>query len=609
KYLNPDMFLEFWQSMRITLSYESLIQKCYNSAIIEINKIKQLKGQEPSIYVAKDIKYCLVCVNAYKRHMNKDRERLIERPDLEINAIPAIKDSLVDSTIDLILRDFPKTLDLLNGKITAKTVNASLAELETGLKQSRIRLSTYRRRKFRQSILLNYDSVYTRFLPQIEKSYHLHNTKIDRMVIDVYHTDLYTHDSQLKTIINSKLRKIQTTLSKKRILTQLYIDTLEDTYPEDSDIESIKEHYQKVRESNLEEGYYHNGTIVFEDGGIKGIFTFKPYKNGAPIRLRLIVNLQTLIQRDLFNEYPEKEKIYKEHTWSKGSETNFIMPEDYDYYLQNEADWCTHLEDYAKIRFFELISEHLKVGVPNPDDAIIYVSQLEVCYEQMFRRHKVINPTIKQYCKFPSLHEYFLELYAKFHRFSNKYSNLKYEAESARPSFYCDIPSPDPTLPLMQYKAYPKFRDMDNQIMIRHEMIPTKIMKHICADAEDEIPIASKVLSNPAYCRETIERFFQFELKHNGTNGFGYNNRYREWKNPDPRSLIHQTVRTAIFGSEDKYHKFKPQFQSFLDTWILPSGFPANYRKRMLELGYITKKKRGMYQATESFIRLMTQLA
>lgn len=606
KYMNGSILAEFVKLMKITLSYEILIQKCYARIVKELDTAYSFGAVNLLPDSVKEIKYCVYCANRYSQLLKEDRDRIRERKDIEIKRIPFVEYS-VTSPMPVAMSSLPRLQALFFEPINQDSIKLAIAEMQAKIKQSENRVNTFRRRKFREYMIRNHDSIYSGFLTQIEKSFRLHQTKIDRMVIDVYDEGMYSYLIDVHQAIENCHPTIIKNLNRNRVPTQSFINILKELEGSDESIDSIAAGFDRQCKLAGQEGNAYNGMVTSTDldTGIKCIFNYKPGKKGAPIRLRVIVNLQTLIQKDMFREHPEKEKYYKEHTWLDGSETNFLMPEDYEYYLQNEQSWCTWLEEYARSKYIELAREHLRVCLFKKNELIVYISQWEVCHEIPFRSEPVRNPTVKNEFKHPSLHDYFLKLYSKFHRFAGKYINMKYEVESARPSVYMDLPSMDPTLAMMQYKIYPKFRNSKNEIMIRHEITPTRYMKIACADATDKIPIAFKVLTNPAWCRETMERYLQLELWQNGMNGLGYNERYHEWKNPEPEIVQLNLVKAAIFGSLDKAAKYESPFQAFLDTGILPGTIPHNYRKKMVDQSIVTKKKRGEYRITESFSRLL----
>lgn len=604
--MKGELLVEFIKLMKITLSYEILIQKCHATIARELESAYKFGATRILPDSAREIKYCAYCADRYAQLLKADRDRLKERKDVEIKAIPMVKDA-VTTPMPVAIDDLPKLQALFSEPITQDALRLAISEAQTKIKQSENRVKAFRRRKFREHMTKIHDNIYSGFLPQIEKSFRLHQTKIDRMVIDVYDKNLFTYLTEVQHAIDDSHPALEENFNRNRIPTQAFIEILKGLDGSGENIDGISADFEHRYMMDMLDGSAHNGSLtsIDQETGIKVIFTYKPGKKGAPIRLRLIVNLQTLIQKDLFREHPEKDKYYREHTWLDGSETNFLMPEDYDYYLQNEQGWCTWLDDFARSQYIDLTKEHIRVCLFNKHQLVISVSQMEVCYEEPFRPEPVRNPTIKNGFKLPSLHDYFLKQYAKFHRFAGKYINMKYEAESARPSVYMDLPSMDPTLAMMQYKIYPKFRDSRNRIMIRHEITPTRYMKLACADATDRVPVSSKVLTNPAWVRETMERYLQQELWQNGINGFGYNERYREWKNPEPDKLQMNLIKASLFGSLDKAAKYESQFQALLDTGIMPNKLPPGCKKKLLDLGIVTKKKRGDYRTTESFSRLL----
>ena len=196
KYLNPDMFVEFCKVMKITLSYELLIHKCYANIIALIDSAQQGGNTQLSRDVRREINYLLTCAKRYKQLVKQDRDRLkhgrkpqaivLPRTNMEVfNLMPPAAD------------DFLLLSDLYFDGLTEENVQLAIAEVEKAIKNSNNRISTARRREFRKSVIRNYDWVYSEFLPVLRKNYQLHHTKIDRIVIDVYDERLFTYLSEV----------------------------------------------------------------------------------------------------------------------------------------------------------------------------------------------------------------------------------------------------------------------------------------------------------------------------------------------------------------------------------------------------------------------------
>ena len=157
------------------------------------------------------------------------------------------------------------------------------------------------------------------------------------------------------------------------------------------------------------------------------------------------------------------------------------------------------------------------------------------------------------------------------------------ELETTRPSFNCDLPCMDPTMPMMQFKVYPKYRyKVNNAIMLRHEIIAGSFFKEFGKTSPDSLPLSMKVLSNPEYCRETAERLLQLELYLNGQEGLGYNERFKEPEMNEYVTWFNEFTMNAIFGK--KAANYEAEYQMFLDTGKIPTSIPLHFRKKMAEM-------------------------
>ncbi len=607
KFINGKLFVDFIEVMKITLSYEILIQKCYANIITLIDSEWQAHNTRLNRDVRKEINRNLAYATRYKQLVKQDRARLKEGKKPKAIVLKLSYNELFN-LMPTAADDMPFLQEIYFNDLTEENIQIAIAEIEKEIKNSKNRVSTIRRREFRKSLIRNYDWVYDQFLPNLRKNFQLHETKIDRIVIDVYDEQLFTYISSVFDSIENNELKIKKNFGRGRVITEALIETIKELHGGKDGIDGIVARFESQRASQLQAGINYRGTITFvdEETGIKGIFTWNPKKKGAPIRLRIIANIQTIVQRELFELFPDKKELYRNHTWLRDSEINFIMPEDYEFYKEREQAVCQWLEDYARDEYIDRILDHLGTENIGRHNLVVNVAQVEVCYESPFFEGPVINPTIKQHFKSPSLIDYFVKQWAKFHKFADEYCMAKYDIKTERPVLNFKLPSLVPGLSLMQVKQYPKFYNLKGKKMIRTEFIPTRYMKYSYADADD-LPLSQKVLSNPEWFRETIEYLFCFELQHNGINGQGYNRRFKEWKNPNLDETFITMVKTSIFGSLEKAAKYHIQFQSFLDTGKLPKTLPAHYKKKMEAFGYVTKKKRGEYLVTESFSRLMTQ--
>ncbi|RLC76526.1 MAG: hypothetical protein DRI61_13120 [Chloroflexi bacterium] len=597
EYINGEYFIDFANYMQLVRAYEGPIMYLAYNIVLKLEKDKLTLKDERSVMFALEQIWILQQkskkhkkeFNAGKRFSSKDFvitrncDVLYDRPDISPEGYNSYQEYMPDTDDERLTKKFPEVMNFLQNQNCIEARAKAIAVMNQISEHARIRVQAARRREFRKAIVRNHQYVLDRFLDLLEEKYPLHQSRYDRVVIDVYHPELLSFDHHVKRIINRRMPKLNSALRRDRIPKQGYIDALSVIAEEENDetIDKIVEQYQKDRKNYLNEGIAFDGKVISEGEYYKAILTVDPKKTGAPIRLRLIVNIQSIIQHELFEKFPEKEEHYKKHTWLQGSELNFIMPEDYPYYYSREQSVCNLVEMTARNLFFQLVEEHLNLRVIKPDDLIVYVSQWEVCWEEEFIERESDDPTFQKY-NCPGLAKYLSGMVHNYHPFAKGYSNYKFEAQSSRPSFYCDIPSMNPLVPMMQYKVYPKFRNKNNNIMLRREIIPTRFFKEFGKDAYDNLPIAQKVLSNPEYCRELVERLLQLELELNGVEGLGYNERFKEPKIYDYVVWFHNLVKCTIFGK--KAANYSAEYQAFLDTGKLPKTIPLHYRKKMVEL-------------------------
>ena len=577
KSINPEIFIPYLEKIVAQKRKENLVQDYLNEVLEIFNNLSE--GTRVTKACRGMVAYNLWHVNDLKRD-NRHKRRYQYSPG--------------GATI-VVEEEFFNVNELLWLDIDNKLLIAAIGEVQQEVANSKHRLDNVRRRELRNAISENYDWLYTKWLDIHFEVFKPHQTKIDRIVIEIYTHSLETWQGNIKALIKKNTKGISKDLAKKRIITDHFIDSMEGAEFADSQtIDELIAEFKDIQKQQKSEGYVAGGTIVVEEDIGKLMFTFSPQNRGAPVRLRLISNVQNLIKKQLWSEQPEKEAIYKAHVWSKGTEHNFIMPEDYDYYLQHEASTCNILETQAKALYYDFVKKYVGFEI-SLKRLVVHVSQCEVCYEEPFVPQE-LKRILPDDTDNPHLWDYMLDRQIAFHKFVHTHVNDKFEAETSRPSILCDFPTMNPELPLMQYKIYPKFRNTEGQAMIRTEMIPNQFTKFAHGDATDEIPLSLKALSNPEYYRKTIESFLQFELYHNGIEGNGYNLRNKPITKTKQEKQQQKILGLAIFKSQKQLDKYYPLFISFVDTGMLPSGFPPNYKTRMLEIGLIRKKKHGMYQ-------------
>ena len=136
-------------------------------------------------------------------------------------------------------------------------------------------------------------------------------------------------------------------------------------------------------------------------------------------------------------------------------------------------------------------------------------------------------------------------------------------------------------------KTFPKsssgFRSVISEQSWSGMSIPTRFTKFFGRDAPDGLSLSEKVLSNPEYCRETVERLMQLELELNGVEGNGYNEGYQKPTKDEKKEWLHNIVKHAIFGG--KAEQYQHDFQRFLDTGKMPTSVPIHFRRKSKALG------------------------
>lgn len=569
KYIKGKYFVPFANTMRLIDSYEIPISQEITLITLILNK--------PNL-TTKDInqiKYKLKQTLIFKNQLDIQKKNLNNSNGVKTNPI-----EFSDISDYKLAKLYPKVMIYLDDPESNISKAEAIAEMKKEDDKARNRRQAARRREFRKAIVRNHQYILELFYDTLEGKYSLHLSRLDRVVIDVYHKELLTFDHFLKKLIKRKMRDLNKDLSIKRLPHQNYIDALAEVAEEEADqtIDDIVKEYEKIRRLGLAEGVAYDGKVIMEGDYYKAILVVDPKKAGAPVRLRLIVNVQLIILHELFEKYPEKEKYYKKHTWLEGSEINFILPDDYDYYYEREQSICDLVEMTAKNLFFEEIGEHLNYQFQAPQNVIVNITQWEVCWEEEFSARETDDPDFSTYpC--PGLAKHLDRLVHKYHPYTKAYARFKVDIEQKRPSFNCDIPGMNPEYSMMQFKVYPKYRNPNGSIGLRSEIIPTRFFKEFGKDAPDSLAIAQKVLSNPEYCREVVERLLQLELLLNGVEGLGYNERFRKPTPSEDKEWLHSLVKRAIFGN--KAGEFEVEYQAFLDTGKLPKSLSLYYRKKM----------------------------
>ena len=576
-------FAEFATVMKITSSYERKMQ-----GILAIAQ----ETLEHADFSDIAFKTHLRRICALKILAVKDKKKQIA------------KDPLINPAWDneeawfIVPRAFPQCYKVSKGDRTLETVKFAMGELKEEMQRSRMRFSTTRRRYFRKAISMNYEAILKEFLDTKGRNLELHKTRIDRLVIDVYHPELMTFHPEVQTILTRNEAERNSVYAKSRITQQSKIDALrkiESEFTAERDIDSIVKQWEADRSEQLEKGFTSKGKIIQKYDWGKVEFTYQPHSTGAPIRLRLITNVQNCIRQELFDRYPDKEAIYKASSWGGNGELNFIMPADYDYYYQSERMTCDWLYDKAKELFMQLIKEALGMDVQNPNKLIVYVSQFEICWEEPLERTHALKPFTK--LEYPALSTYLNEKLVEMNGIGN-YVNCK--IENGRPSFYCDIASLDPTTPVMQYKIYPKFH-ISGKTYVRHELTNTKFSKLIDSSIDrEQSGLSYTLLNDPEFARKTFEEIFWLETYNH--RGDGYNRRYSQDMSDEALLNFFATL-TAKAVFNQSYLSRTGDMIQLMRTGKCPKTIRGRPRRTMEKLGIISKQNRGNYLATQLYLK------
>jgi hypothetical protein len=582
-------FAEFAKMMQITSRYERKIQSTIALAEETINEFSPM-----------GLKANLRRLVSYK---------LIAKRDKKLKQIGT--DSSLEQALasEMAAYHVPRTFPICNAltketDISEEMKIKALGELREEHHRSIMRFSATRRRYFRKAMGLNYRAIFDEFYAFQGKDIELNKTRIDRIVIDVYHPNLLTWMDEIKGITNDSRDLRNINFDKSKIIPRSKIDAIraiETEYADNLDIDQLASKWEEERQEQLRRGFNRKGKIIQKHPWGKVEFTYDPSQKGAPIRLRIITNIQTLIQQELFDRHPDKEKEYRTSSWTGDSEINFILPEDYQYYYDNELITCYWLYDKAKELFYELLTQALNMTVQDPEELIIYVSQFEICWEEPFTFTKAKDG----FSDFPNPALY-------YHLFRNikkklgigNYVNFKVESKTARPSFYCDIASLDPTIPVMQYKAYPKFHHKGTA-WIRQELTNTRFSRMLeTSDFEDLKGINFFILNEPKYARELFEKAYWLETYNKS--GAGYNNRFKNKATAEQVEYLSDRL-TAMAMFPHSWETRINDIKQLNRTGKCPKTITGRPRKRMEEHGILSKQRRGSYLTTSQYQQFVSE--
>jgi hypothetical protein len=574
-------FAEFITVMKITSSYERKIQ-----GIITLAQETLERAEFSGLVLKTHVRH--VC--ALKILATKDKKK---RHIAKEGYINAVWDKIHAEHI--IQRVFPQCYKVIKGDRTPETIKFAMGELKEEFQRSRERFSAIKRRAFRKAISLNHEAIREEFRMSKGRNLKLHDTRLDRVVLDAIHPELMTYRSEVKSTLKRNAAGRNERYTVSRIIPMSRIEALrkiETEFSEDVDIDAIVKQWEASRLEQLEQGYASKGKIIQKYPWGKVEFTYEPHSNGAPIRLRLITNVQNCIRQELCDMTPGKEEEYRRCSWNGDSEINFILPKDYQYYYDKEWITCDWLINKVKELFFQLISD-FGMAVQKPDDLIIYASQFEICWEEPFTQNVAFKPFTSH--NYPALVNYLWDSLSEKEGIGEY---VVFKKENGRPSFYCDIASLDPVTPIMQYKIYPKFH-IDGTTYIRHELTNTKFAKLIDASLDREgSGLSYWLLNDPKSARTIFEEIYWLETYNH--RGDGYNRRFSQDTDKEALDLFkaRQTAR-AVFNR--KYLSRMGEIVQLNKTDRCPKTIKGRPREIMEELGIISKQSRGTYLATKLY--------
>ena len=606
--ISGEHFVPFVRLMQTVIPFEENYRKCVAHALELLYGLRGRRLKEFPESKRRELREFLRDAIRWRFGLEKARgllaKGIIPKVSISVEISTGEHEEHLSGSLDKRFRvDFPKVTRAMNGSFSEKHIVGAIAELDTNIRRSMDRMTQFRRREFRRAVVKNQTCHFNAFLESPTSSaYSLHPTKLDRVVIDIYSIDLMTYEPVLQSRIKSFSRDVRADYDRGAIPSLEFIEALRDVeeIEGDTNIDEVVSHFEELRRTMLVRGYLQRGLIIHETDIGKLIFSWNPDQAGSPVRLRVVTNIQNMVCRQLCED-PSVKAWYDSHTWASGSETNFIPPQYYESYLVQEASVCAYLEDSVRGIYQDMVQQYLGLDC-SVSSIVVSVSQFEVCFEEAFNRKSVspvaaISKRLRGTGVNSELVHYFMFLWLDWFSKVGSYANLKFEVGSMRPMFYCDIPSIDPTLPIMQYKEYPKFRNDKGQVMIRHEFIPTRFSKYF--SPEGGLPLSLMVLTNPPFVREMVERMFQYEYIHTRVRGWGYNARFEPSEDDDVDSLFRSILGAAVFRG--KAGAYSAQLSSFLDTGLVPGALSKEHKKRMEDLGISSKVRRGRYEATAAF--------
>ncbi|MBI5001190.1 MAG: hypothetical protein HZB92_06675, partial [Euryarchaeota archaeon] len=182
-YIHGKYFVKFADVMKIAYAYEKDIQKKIGLLLDALLSKQAIDDTAKLIFKAH-----LYKIVGLRQQMKADKA------NRELSETACILGDGID-----VEKRFPAGYRFVQGSETDKA--EFTAELQAELTHSQQRLDRTRRASFRECLLLNHEATFQRFLDGKAARFALHKTRLDRIVIDVYHPDLMTFKGDVKLAI------------------------------------------------------------------------------------------------------------------------------------------------------------------------------------------------------------------------------------------------------------------------------------------------------------------------------------------------------------------------------------------------------------------------
>ena len=503
------------------------------------------------------------------------------------------EDFIVDRLpLTLMLKDFLKIDDLNNDELQSLLRDIVLSrnlqqqmksDLSEQLSLERVReyvrelkrLDEKRRRVVRRLYGRAFSVALQRYLTNYKSVY---RSRIDRVVIDVFNLETITQFATVQRAIRSvDFSEFLKTRQQREVIPVDVIEFLRSS--SDDVIDGVVQEFETFRRKQLEEGWFSNsaGCFVYElhNPTRKCMFYFR---QDGPIRLRVITNIQMSVLSDLFTQDPSLFEKYRSCSWLGNSEINYILPEHYSFYERHENEYLEWLHDWAVGEYRVWLE---KLNIPYIDsDVQCRMSHAEVCWEEPF------------YSKDRDYVRYLIKCQQSLLPIVHSYSKIHYERKSSRYGFVADIVSYDPSTPLCVFKIYPKYFSDDGTLMLRREIVVTssfaKTINHLDLNSVSDDSFSVRFFDSAYASRKYIHAMFDF---------------------------VRDVYQRKSVKCESCGPKRLSPFAQFLGLSvqdverILVSGrvvgLQSKTLRKLVDVGFARKIRRGVYEPTELFISLL----